>query len=163
MQLKNQLHQAKIPRMIGFMNKIQIDHLLASEMIGRIGCSSDGKIYVVPITYVYDGEFVYGHTTVGLKIDIMRANPRVCFEVDHIDNLANWQSVIAWGTYEELEGKEAEEGLQLLVNRIHPFITSETAVPRHSLDKPEAPNNPHIEVVVYRIRIEEATGKFEKL
>lgn len=119
-------------------------------------------MYIVPITYVYDGEHVYGHTTVGLKVDMMRANPQVCFEVDHIDNLANWQSVIAWGTYEELEGKEAEEGLQMLVNRVHPFITSETSVPRHGLEKPHAPNNPHIEVVVYRINLFEATGKFEK-
>ena len=29
---------------------------------------------------------------------------RVCFEVDHIRDLGNWQSVIAWGRYEELAG-----------------------------------------------------------
>lgn len=148
--------------MIGFMNKTQIDNLLKSEVVGRIGCYAEGKIYIVPITYVYDGESIFGHTTVGLKVDMMRANPNVCFEVDHIDNLANWQSVVVWGTYQELEGKEAEDSLQILVNRLHPFITSETSVPRHGLDHPHAPVNPHIQVVVFRINVFEATGKFEK-
>jgi len=148
--------------MIGFLNQIQIDHLLKSEVVGRVGCSAEGKVYVVPITYVYDGNKIFGHTSVGLKVDMMRANPQVCFEVDHIDNLANWQSVIAWGTYEELEGKNAEDALQQIVNRVHPFITSETSVPRHSLARPHAPVSPHIEVVVFQIKINESTGKFEK-
>lgn len=148
--------------MIGFMNKIQIDNLLRSEVIGRIGCSSDGKVYVVPITYVFDGTNIVAHTALGLKVDMMRSNPNVCFEVDHVDNMANWQSVIAWGTYEELKGKEAEDALQQIINRIHPLITSETTVPRHSLERPHAPINLHIQLVVFKINITEATGKFEK-
>jgi hypothetical protein len=148
--------------MIGFMNNAQIDNLLRSEVVGRVGCSTEEKIYVVPITYVYDKSCIYGHTTAGLKVDMMRVNPSVCFEVDHIENLANWQSVIAWGTYEELNGKEATDVLQRIVDRIHPFVTSETTVPRYSLEKPHEPINPHIEVVVFKINITEATGKFEK-
>ena len=35
---------------------------------------------------------------------MMRENPWVCVEVDHMDNLANWRSVIAWGRFEELGG-----------------------------------------------------------
>jgi hypothetical protein len=40
---------------------------------------------------------VCGHSADGLKITMMRANPHVCFEVDHRENLANWRSVVAWG------------------------------------------------------------------
>jgi nitroimidazol reductase NimA-like FMN-containing flavoprotein (pyridoxamine 5'-phosphate oxidase superfamily) len=149
--------------MIGFMNREQIDHLLRCELVGRIGCASENMVYVVPITYVFEDNCIYGHTTAGMKIDMMRQNPNVCFEVDHVDNLANWQSVIAWGTFYELEGKEAEEGLQKLTNRIHPLVTSETSVPKHGLDRPHALINPHIEVVVFKIEIAEVTGKFEKV
>lgn len=148
--------------MIGFMNKAQIDNLLKSEVVGRIGCSMEGKSYIVPITYVYDDPCIYAHTAVGLKVDMMRANPQVCFEVDHIDNLANWQSVICWGTYEELNGTEAADALQKIVDRIHPFVTSETSVPRYSLERPHEPISPHIELVVFRITLLESTGKFEK-
>jgi nitroimidazol reductase NimA-like FMN-containing flavoprotein (pyridoxamine 5'-phosphate oxidase superfamily) len=148
--------------MIGFMNKTQIDNLLRSEVIGRIGCAAEGKVYVVPITFVYDGTCILAHTALGLKVDMMRSNPKVCFEVDHVYNMANWQSVIVWGTYEELKGKEEEDALQQIINRIHPLITSETSVPRHGLERPHAPVNPHIQLVVFKINITEATGKFEK-
>lgn len=36
------------------------------------------------------------------KIEMMRKNPKVCFEVDDIKNIFSWKSVIAWGTFEEI-------------------------------------------------------------
>ncbi|MDH4091379.1 MAG: pyridoxamine 5'-phosphate oxidase family protein [Cyclobacteriaceae bacterium] len=148
--------------MIGTLNRDQIDSFLRCEVIGRIGCSANGKTYVVPITYIYDGKNIYAATKVGMKTDLMRQNPNICFEVDHIRNMANWQSVIAWGKYEELEGKAAEDALQSISNRIHPISTSETSVPRHGLERPHEPVNPEFEVVVFQIKIKEVTGKFEK-
>ncbi len=148
--------------MIGSLNKYQIDNFLRSEVIGRIGCSSKGKTYVVPITYVYDGKNIYAHTREGLKVHMMRQNPKVCFEVDRIENMANWQSVIIMGEYEELKGRVAEEALQSIVNRVHPISTSETSVPRHGLERPHSPGNAEVKPVVFRIKIKEATGKFEK-
>ncbi len=50
-------------------------------------------------------EYVYGHTMEGMKINMMRKNPRVCFEVDVMQNMANWKSVIAWGEFEELSSE----------------------------------------------------------
>ncbi len=107
--------------MIGSLNNAQIDHLLRSEVVGRIGCHAEGHTYVVPVTYVYANNSIVAHTREGLKVAMMRANPEVCFEVDRIDNLANWQSVIIQGTYHELTGRKAEGALQELVNRVHPF------------------------------------------
>ena len=43
---------------------------------------------------------LYCHSGEGLKLQMMRANPSVCFEVDRHENLANWQSVIAQGTFD---------------------------------------------------------------
>ena len=148
--------------MIGAMNKYQIDHLLRGELVGRIGCSVNRKTYVVPITYVYDGEAIYAHTREGHKIMMMRENPEICFEVDRIDNLANWQSVIIQGHYEELKGKKADEALQLIVNRVHPFADSETLVPKHGLERHATPVTREVKMVVFKIRIHEATGRFEK-
>src|SRR5207249_11652316 len=101
--LYQQLAKQEVPEQpIGELDSNQIDHLLQTEVVGRLGCHADGKTYIVPITYVYDGGYVYGHTIEGTKTRMMRANPEVCFEVDHIDDLTNWQSVIAWGSFEEL-------------------------------------------------------------
>lgn len=148
--------------MIGTLNKYQIDTFLRCEVIGRIGCSVDGVTYVVPITYVYDGKNVYSHTKEGRKTAMMRQNPIVCFEVDHIHNMANWQSVISWGRYQELKGKAAEQALLTIANRVHPISTSETSVPRHGLERPHEPVSPEFKLVVFKITLTESTGKFEK-
>lgn len=55
---------------------------------------------MVPITYAYDGESLLGHSADGLKLRMMRRNPVVCVEIDHMDDLANWRSVIAQGRFE---------------------------------------------------------------
>jgi nitroimidazol reductase NimA-like FMN-containing flavoprotein (pyridoxamine 5'-phosphate oxidase superfamily) len=149
--------------MLGELTPEQINAVLFSEVVGRIGCSAEGRTYVVPITYVFDGEAVYGHSAEGLKIRMMRANPQVCFQVDQRENLANWRSVVAWGVYEELQGKEALDALQLLVARLMPLVTSETLTlrddPFFAAAKPvaDAPKT-----TIYRIRLTERTGRFEK-
>ncbi|MCG8390446.1 MAG: pyridoxamine 5'-phosphate oxidase family protein [Cytophagales bacterium] len=148
--------------MLGSLNKSQVDNLLRAEVVGRIGCHADGKTYVVPITFAYDGEYIYCHTIDGMKINMMRDNPDVCFEVDRVENLANWQSVVAWGKYEELGTREAEEALQILSNRVHPLTVGETSRPKHGLDRAHEAVTPKMKMVVFRIKVKEATGRFEK-
>ena len=149
--------------MLGELNRSQIDDILGSQAVGRIGCHAGGRTYVVPITYVYDGtSSVYFHSNEGLKIRMMRANPSICFEVDVVFDLANWQSVIAWGRFEELTGEAATNGLELVMKRLLPFITGETTTPSHGL-----PFSPHqeklrTEVIVARVALTEITGRFEK-
>lgn len=70
--------------MLGELNTEQIELLLKSEVIGRIGCCADNKVYVVPVTYAYDGTHVYAHSKEGMKIRMMRKSPEVCFEVDQM-------------------------------------------------------------------------------
>ncbi|MEB2777424.1 hypothetical protein SYJ56_19070 [Algoriphagus sp. D3-2-R+10] len=54
----------------------------------------------------------------------MRNNPRVCFQVDSIENMTNWRSVIAWGEFEEMKNEdEYEFGMKILKNRLAPFAT----------------------------------------
>ena len=148
--------------MLGKLNRSQIDHLLQAEVVGRIGCYGNGKSYIIPITYVYDGEYIICHTAEGMKTNMMHANPEVCFQVDQIDNMANWRSAIIWGKYHELKGKQAEEALLKLVNRMHPLIASETSRPKHGLERPHEPAVSGSPLVVFTIKVEEATGRFEK-
>jgi nitroimidazol reductase NimA-like FMN-containing flavoprotein (pyridoxamine 5'-phosphate oxidase superfamily) len=149
--------KVEVPVMLGELKDSQIESVLRSEVVGRIGCLSDGHVYVVPVTYVYDGECVYGHSADGDKLRAMRAHPDVCFEVEHVDNLANWQSVIAWGTFEELSGTDAEAGMRLLVDRLLPLLSSSTSPPDHDAGSAGGGH-----ASVYRIRLGRRTGRFEK-
>ncbi|WP_196777401.1 pyridoxamine 5'-phosphate oxidase family protein [Candidatus Nitrosocosmicus hydrocola] len=159
------------------MDKGQIDDLLKSELIGRIGCFDGNKVYVVPVTYAYDNGYIYGHTKDGLKIRIMRKNPNVCFEVDWMKDMSNWKSVIVYGTFEELKGDDANNGLDILMKSImsnldreplstkdpdHDDLGIENFAFLHSFLSPflHSKNNEIFEIVVYRIKINEATGKF---
>jgi nitroimidazol reductase NimA-like FMN-containing flavoprotein (pyridoxamine 5'-phosphate oxidase superfamily) len=149
--------------MLGELTRDQIEHLLHSEVVGRIGCHAEGRTYVVPVNYAYDGHFLYGHAADGMKLRMMRANPEVCFQVDHRTSLADWQSVIAWGTFEELQGSDATRALELLLDRLLPLLASEGATAtRDEARKTLATGAPVERLAVYRIRLRERTGRFEK-
>jgi uncharacterized protein len=91
----------------------------------------------------------------------MRQNPNICFEIDYLENMANWQSVIAWGTYEELAGQEAKAAMLKLITRLQPLITSETSQPTHGIEGHQLETDGH-KIIVYRIKLNEKTGRFEK-
>jgi uncharacterized protein len=148
--------------MFGKLDPDQIEEFLKNQFIGRIGCHAENITYVVPISYAYDGTYIYAHTFEGMKINLMRKNPKVCFEIDDTKNLANWQSVVAWGEFEELKGgKERDEALQKLNARVLPIITSETMHISPQWPFP-AEDTAAIEGIAYRIRLTEKTGRFEK-
>jgi nitroimidazol reductase NimA-like FMN-containing flavoprotein (pyridoxamine 5'-phosphate oxidase superfamily) len=150
--------------MLGELNGTQIEQILHREVVGRIGCHDAGRAYVVPITYAYHRGAVYGHSTEGQKLHMMRANPFVCFEVEQIDDLANWRSVIAWGVFEELVGKEEQRALQLLVSRLTPLLPGATAHPEVGAHGVEGHTHDPADrtPVLYRIVLSEKTGRFEK-
>jgi nitroimidazol reductase NimA-like FMN-containing flavoprotein (pyridoxamine 5'-phosphate oxidase superfamily) len=149
--------------MHGELTQEQIEDVLRSELTGRIGCHAEGRTYVVPVSYAYDGEHVYAHSSAGLKVRTMRANPAVCFEVEQIDDLANWRTVLGWGTFEELEGVEEQRARKRLSERFAPFVTSETAAPSSAPRTAEdGADTTTPRSIFYRIRLSEKTGRFER-
>lgn len=148
--------------MIGKLNDEEIEQVLQEQLIGRIGCHADGVTYIVPVSYAYDGEYIYVHTAEGMKINIMRKNPGICFETDAMDNMANWKSVIAWGKFEEVTGKQDREyALRQLLDRVLPVVSSETTHLCSHWPFPPA-NLDEIKGIVFRIKLTEKTGRFEK-
>jgi nitroimidazol reductase NimA-like FMN-containing flavoprotein (pyridoxamine 5'-phosphate oxidase superfamily) len=145
------------------LDATQIDELLKSQLIGRIGCHSDDLIYVVPVNYIYEAPDIYCHSAKGLKIDLMRNNPQVCFEVDNIKDMTNWQSVIVWGKFEEItEMEEKQNIMQKLNDRVTPFIFDDSVPPSHGFVDAESDVGDTIELIIYKISITKRTGRFEK-
>ena len=120
--------------MIGKLTTEQIDEVLKTNVLGRIGCNDGKKTYVVPISYVYDGKFIIGHSVAGLKIRMMQKNPSVCFEVDEMKSFNNWKSVIVWGEYQELKGgREKYYAMKLFVDRMMKIKINKTAAIKEDL------------------------------
>lgn len=149
--------------MLGTLSKEQIRHVLQSQFVGRIGCCVKNEMYIVPVTYVYSSDYIYAHSKEGLKVRMMRKNPHVCFQVDAIENMANWRSVLLWGDFEELKNeKEQKTGMKILTDRLIPFMTSETVRPSHALAEPPLIIEKEFKAVVYRIKITRSSGRYEK-
>jgi hypothetical protein len=150
--------------MRGILDEMQMEELLKAQFIGRIGCHIKGKTYVVPINYFYDGEFIYCHTHEGLKIEIMRENPKICFETDTMENSETWKSVIAWGNYEELtDNEDRTKAFQLLLSRPFPFMISKALKTELGSNYPFLPDSVgSIGGVVFRVRLEAKTGRFDQ-
>lgn len=102
------------------MTSSECRQLVARIGFGRLGCSRDSQPYVVPIYFAYDSGRLYSFTTIGKKIEWMRANPKVCVEVDEVINHFQWMSVIATGRYQELPNTG-----ELAVERQHALVALE--------------------------------------
>lgn len=60
-----------------------IDSVMSRSQVCRIGLCQDGVPYIVPMCFGYDGESIYLHSAKeGRKIDFLKSNPAVCFEID---------------------------------------------------------------------------------
>lgn len=147
--------------MLGILPPAQIEEVLKKAIVGRIGCHADGETYVIPTSFVYDGEAIVCHGYEGKKIAMMRSNPRVCFQTDEMQDMGNWRSVMVQGRFEELKGKEErDKGLQALLGRNLPAVSSITTHlgtqwPFNSEDTAE------IDGIVFRIVVSEKSGRFE--
>jgi nitroimidazol reductase NimA-like FMN-containing flavoprotein (pyridoxamine 5'-phosphate oxidase superfamily) len=149
--------------MLGKLNDAQIETLLKELPVGRIGCHNDGVTYIVPVNYVYDGINIYAHSAKGMKIDMMRKNPEVCFQADAITNLQNWESVICWGKFEEITNiREREEAMQKIINEVMPLMSGETAQPSHGFTNDASDVGTGVELILYKICLSKKTGRFEK-
>jgi nitroimidazol reductase NimA-like FMN-containing flavoprotein (pyridoxamine 5'-phosphate oxidase superfamily) len=87
--------------------------LLARLGLGSLGCARNNQPYIIPIYFAYEPDRLYGFSTVGQKIEWMRANPLVCVEADEVVNHSDWASVIVLGRYEELPEKPEYTALRL--------------------------------------------------
>jgi hypothetical protein len=148
--------------MLGELNTIQINNVLTSQVIGRLACSNNNQPYIVPVTYAYDGTYIYGQSNFGRKIRMLRENPMVCFEVDTMTDMRNWQSVVIFGRFEELQPAESEKARALLYNRVFSLESSSTVHLHEHGAEAMVDDSTRIKNIMYRIKINKITGRFEK-
>lgn len=100
------------------MSREEIEAFLREMNVGHLGTvNAHGYPYVVPLNYVYDqGRFIFHSALVGEKLENIRSNPKVCFEVAAHSEIIEGQkacnftirykSAIAYGKASVVEGEE---------------------------------------------------------
>ena len=145
-------------------NDKQINDIAASEdilskaTVCRLGMCEANQPYVVPLCFGYKDNTLYFHCAgQGKKLDILRKNNNVCFEVDidsrviKADQACDWgmkyKSVIGFGKAVFIEDVESKrKALDIIIRQYSekPFEYPEEAVKN---------------TVVIKVEIESMTGK----
>lgn len=162
MRLPNSLTLINAVNMHGELNDTQIRNLLSSQSVGRLACTDGEQPYIVPVTYVYDGTYIFGQTNEGMKLKMLRKNPKVCFEVDSMIDMRNWQSVIILGKFEELKNMKAKEAREILFEHVYELMTSSSIHTFGHEINGDVDNRTRIKNCMYRIIMKKITGRFEK-
>jgi hypothetical protein len=104
----------------------EIEAIIQKAEVCRLGLAVDNTPYVVPVNYGYEDNCLYIHcANVGRKLDMIKQNNTVCFEMDVNAEIkeggqsaCNWsttfRSVIGYGKaffVEELEQKKRALGI----------------------------------------------------
>ncbi|MDD4240686.1 MAG: pyridoxamine 5'-phosphate oxidase family protein [Smithellaceae bacterium] len=137
----------------------EIDAILQRAPVCRIALAAENSPYVVPVNFAATSKHLYFHSAKsGLKVDMLRKNPFICFEVDLPGGVVKGKTACAWGmAYQSVIGfgraffvedrAEKEEALIRLMKKYAPGEPLD--FPADALDR----------VCVIGVRIEKVTGK----
>ena len=108
-------------------DKKVIEEILSTALICRIGMICDGVPYIVPVNFGYSRNTIYIHSAAeGKKIDILKANKRVCFEIEDATEIikkdvscewsTKYRSLIGYGTMEIItDVEQKKQGLDIIM------------------------------------------------
>lgn len=133
----------------------EIIAILRRNHVGRIGFGREGQIEIQPIHYVYSDGWLYGRTSYGRKYEMIGQTAYgwwpVVFQVDEVEDLFSWRSVLVRGGFYLLKkedpalGEAWEEGLRLLRTLLPSTLRVGDPTPHRT--------------VLFRIATQEATGR----
>jgi nitroimidazol reductase NimA-like FMN-containing flavoprotein (pyridoxamine 5'-phosphate oxidase superfamily) len=88
------------------IDRTGIEAVIRRADVCRLGLSDDGQPYIVPVNFGYEDGVIFVHSAPeGRKIDIIKRNPRVCFEVDVGHELVKAEAACDWtARYESVIG-----------------------------------------------------------
>ena len=111
------------------MSMDEIEELFAGALAGKLGMCRNNQPYVVPVCFVcHRGKIFFHSARQGRKMDFMRANPVVCFQVDEHTLVPsskpckftmNYRSVVAVGRVRFLA--DSSEKLRILKMLVHKY------------------------------------------
>src|SRR3954471_10741314 len=83
--------------------------LLRRNHVGRIAFTFKDRVDIEPISYVFDGDWLYARTSRGTKLEKLRHNRWVAFEADEVAGPFDWKSVVVRGAVYFLGGSAAAD------------------------------------------------------
>lgn len=135
------------------LDRDEIHLVLARNHVGRLAYARDDVIDIEPLHYVYHEGWLYGRTSRGTKLEATgRMWWPVAFEVDEVDDLFEWRSVVVHGGFYTLSAEGSEWELRERDKAIE--------VVRKLVPETFTPDDPTpFRDVLFRIAVQEVTGR----
>jgi len=141
------------------IEKKEIDQIFIEANVCRLGLV-DGKIpYIVPMNFGYRDNILYFHSAlVGRKVNILKKNPDVCFEIDIPGKTINSEKACNWSmAFVSIIG----EGKVLFINDTADKINALNIIMEHYSDKNEWDFNKKMmeKTLVFKVGIDKISVK----
>ena len=83
------------------LTRPECESLLIRNSVGRVAFVRANRVDIVPLNYVFDGSSLCGRTARGTRLEETSGNFNdswpVAFEVDEVEGLFQWRSVVVHG------------------------------------------------------------------
>lgn len=134
--------------------------ILSRNYVGMIAYISGGSPYMVPMTYYFDGvDTVIGYSSEGHKTSAMRKNNQVSLHVLEMKNIDNWISVLAHGTFEQLDAANAKSYLRTFAGGIKDLILRKEERNLHFISDFSSKTYEGEIPIVFKITLDSFSGK----
>jgi len=138
------------------LSRPEIDAILARNHVGRIGYARQNKVDIRPVHYVYSENWIYGRTAFGSKYEALIETAHewwpVVFEVDEVDDLTNWRSVLVRGGFYAIRPDASPADAEVWENAIRVL---RTLFPHALREDDPAPGMS----TLFRISVQEVSGR----
>ena len=134
------------------LDQAECEAVLARNVVGRLAFSLHDRVDIEPLHYVFSEGWLYGRTSPGSKLETLGHSRWVAFEVDEVEGLFDWRSVVVHGGFYTLvpavSQREAAtwlRGIEILRELLPETWAADDPVP--------------FRTVLFRIQTETLTGR----
>ena len=147
-------HSAHTPAAPVFrsLTAAECEKVLSRNHVARLAFSFHDRVDIEPVHYVYEKGWMYGRTSPGSKLTTLAHSHWMAAEVDEIDGIFDWRSVVVRGAFytvsADVPGAEAEawaRGVELLRTLIPETGTADDPVP--------------FRTIIFQVQVEETLGR----
>ncbi len=135
--------------------------ILNNNCIARLAYIANNTPYIVPITYYYNEKenIIISYSNEGHKINAMRLNNSVSIQIDEIESLDNWKTLLLIGEFEELKGSEAKMYLHSFAKNVKMILAQKESKNLEVINSFSNKVNSETIPIIYRIKIQEVFSR----
>ena len=130
----------------------EVEAMLKRHNVGRLAFTFRDRVDIEPIHFVYADGAMYGRTAPGSKLSTLLHHPWVALEIDEVDDLFDWRSVVVKGTVYVVEPDDSPAMADHYARAVEAI---RKLVPEAFTENDPAPSRS----IVFRLHVHEKHGR----